>query len=128
MNDNKTGGVWKTYNNGYSFRKRIQRLIKLRVWFGYENYLRSGMIIPLKKIQKNMLSNFNWITKGNTNANEFLPSIQNYDALIVRSDTKITADILESGAKNLKAVGRAGVGVDNIDVDAATKHNIIVLK
>lgn len=128
MNDNKTGGVWKTYNNGYSFRKRIQRLIKLRVWFGYENYLRSGMIIPLRKIQKNMLSNFNRITKGNTNANEFLPSIQNYDALIVRSDTKITADILESGAKNLKAVGRAGVGVDNIDVDAATKHNIIVLK
>lgn len=67
-------------------------------------------------------------TKCNKNVHEFISSIQNYDALIVRSDTKITADILESGAKNLKAVGRAGVGVDNIDVDAATKHNIIVLK
>lgn len=56
-------------------------------------------------------------------------SSQNYDAIIVRSDTKITADVLASGATGrLKAVGRAGVGVDNIDIDAATKNNIIVLK
>lgn len=47
----------------------------------------------------------------------------------MRSDTKITADVLASGAKgNLKVVGRAGVGIDNIDLEAATKHQIVVLK
>lgn len=55
--------------------------------------------------------------------------LQNYDAIIVRSDTKITSSVLAAGAGGrLKVVGRAGVGVDNIDIDAATKNNIIVLK
>uniref|UniRef100_U5ENG6 Putative glyoxylate/hydroxypyruvate reduct n=1 Tax=Corethrella appendiculata TaxID=1370023 RepID=U5ENG6_9DIPT len=58
---------------------------------------------------------------------ELIKEVKNYDAVIVRSDTKITADVLASGAGKLKAVGRAGAGVDNIDIDAATKHNIIVL-
>lgn len=53
---------------------------------------------------------------------------QNFDALIVRSDTKVTAEILNAGAGSLKAVGRAGAGVDNIDIEAATNNNIIVLK
>jgi D-3-phosphoglycerate dehydrogenase / 2-oxoglutarate reductase len=54
---------------------------------------------------------------------------QNYDAIIVRSDTKITSDVLASGASGkLKVVGRAGVGVDNIDIDAATNNNVVVLK
>lgn len=54
---------------------------------------------------------------------------QNYDAIIVRSDTKITSAVLASGAKGkLKVVGRAGVGIDNIDVEAATENNIVVLK
>jgi len=44
-----------------------------------------------------------------------------YDALIVRSATKVTADVIASGAK-LKVIGRAGVGVDNVDVDAATRR------
>jgi D-3-phosphoglycerate dehydrogenase len=43
-----------------------------------------------------------------------------YQALAVRSATKVTADVLES-AVGLKVIGRAGVGVDNIDVEAATK-------
>lgn len=65
--------------------------------------------------------------------NSLLPPLpchyQNYDAIIVRSDTKITADVLESGSTGrLKVVGRAGVGIDNIDTEAATKHKIIVLK
>lgn len=59
----------------------------------------------------------------------FSSSSQNYDAIIVRSDTKITADVLASGASGkLKVVGRAGVGIDNIDIDAATNNNIVVLK
>ena len=47
------------------------------------------------------------------------------DALIVRSATKVTADVLEL-APRLRVVGRAGVGVDNVDVDAATRRGIVV--
>lgn len=52
--------------------------------------------------------------------------ISEYTALIVRSATQVTADILAE-ASQLKIVGRAGVGVDNIDTEAATKHGIIVV-
>jgi D-3-phosphoglycerate dehydrogenase / 2-oxoglutarate reductase len=52
--------------------------------------------------------------------------IAGYDALIVRSATKVTRQLLRAGA-NLKVVGRAGVGVDNIDVEAATEQGIIVI-
>jgi len=48
-----------------------------------------------------------------------------YDALIVRSATKVTADVVERGVR-LKVIGRAGVGVDNVDVDAATRRGIVV--
>ena len=51
---------------------------------------------------------------------------RDYDGLIIRSATKVTAEVIEAG-KNLKVVGRAGVGVDNVDVDAATKRGIIVV-
>ncbi|MDE2181159.1 MAG: phosphoglycerate dehydrogenase, partial [candidate division NC10 bacterium] len=52
--------------------------------------------------------------------------IDNYDGLIVRSATKVTAPILRA-ARRLKVVGRAGVGVDNIDVDAATARGVLVM-
>ncbi len=52
--------------------------------------------------------------------------IGDFDALLVRSQTKVTADILQAG-KRLKVVGRAGVGVDNIDVKAATKAGVLVI-
>jgi D-3-phosphoglycerate dehydrogenase len=52
--------------------------------------------------------------------------IKNYHGLAVRSATKVTADILDA-AVNLKVVGRAGIGVDNIDVAAATKKGIVVM-
>ena len=52
--------------------------------------------------------------------------IGEYDALVVRSSTKVTRKVLEN-APNLKVVGRAGVGVDNIDVEAATERGVIVL-
>lgn len=57
---------------------------------------------------------------------ELIKIIGEYDALAVRSQTKVTADVLEA-AKNLKIVGRAGVGVDNIDVQTATQKGIIVV-
>jgi D-3-phosphoglycerate dehydrogenase len=51
--------------------------------------------------------------------------IASYDALIVRSATKVTADLLER-AERLKVIGRAGVGIDNVDVEAATRRGIVV--
>lgn len=53
--------------------------------------------------------------------------MQNYDALIVRSATKVTADVISAGSR-LKVVGRAGTGVDNINCEAATKHGVLVMK
>ncbi len=52
--------------------------------------------------------------------------IKDYDVLLVRSGTKVTSDIIE-GADKLKFIGRAGVGLDNVDVDAATRKGIIVM-
>src|SRR5438105_1925042 len=49
-----------------------------------------------------------------------------YHALIIRSATKVTADVIEAGA-NLKVVGRAGIGLDNVDVDAATRRGVMVV-
>ena len=56
---------------------------------------------------------------------ELLERIGEYDGLIIRSATKVTAEVIER-ADNLKAIGRAGIGVDNIDIEAATKRGIIV--
>jgi len=55
-----------------------------------------------------------------------LKEIEDADALLVRSQTQVTAEVIQA-AKRLKAIGRAGVGVDNIDVDAATGKGIIVI-
>ena len=59
-------------------------------------------------------------------AEELGQSIAEYDGLIVRSKTKVTAEIIERAAR-LKVVGRAGTGVDNIDVAAATRRGIVVM-
>lgn len=52
--------------------------------------------------------------------------IGDYDAVIIRSGTRLTKDIIECAAK-LRVIGRAGVGVDNVDVEAATKRGIVVM-
>ncbi len=57
---------------------------------------------------------------------ELIQTIPEYDGLIVRSATKVRADIIEA-ATNLKVIGRAGIGVDNIDLEAAGKKGIIVM-
>lgn len=57
---------------------------------------------------------------------ELLDNIGRYDAIIVRSRTKVTEDVIQKG-ENLKVIGRAGVGVDNIDVEAATARKIPVV-
>ena len=52
--------------------------------------------------------------------------IGEYDALVIRSATQVTEDILEA-AKELKVVGRAGIGLDNVDIPAATKRGVVVM-
>ncbi len=57
---------------------------------------------------------------------ELVKTIPEYDAIIVRSATKVTKDVIEAG-KNLKVIGRAGVGLDNVDAEAAKAKNIKVM-
>jgi D-3-phosphoglycerate dehydrogenase / 2-oxoglutarate reductase len=57
---------------------------------------------------------------------ELLTAVADADALIVRSKTKVTAAVIDAG-KSLRAIGRAGAGVDNIDLDAATRRGIVVM-
>jgi len=64
--------------------------------------------------------------KGKVPPDELAPIIDRYDGIILRSGTKLPEEMLAK-AHNLKCVARAGVGVDNIDVAAATKHGIIVM-
>ena len=59
-------------------------------------------------------------------ANELIGLIGNYDGLVVRSATKVTAEVIQAASK-LKVVGRAGTGVDNIDLEAASKKDIVVM-
>lgn len=61
-----------------------------------------------------------------TSPQQLLDVVAEYDALIVRGRTKVTADVISRGAR-LKVIARAGVGVDNIDVAAATKRRILVV-
>ncbi|MCA9870770.1 MAG: phosphoglycerate dehydrogenase, partial [Anaerolineae bacterium] len=60
---------------------------------------------------------------------DLVASVGDFDGLIVRSRAKVTADVLNAGTRNgrLRVVGRAGVGVDNIDVAAATQAGVIVV-
>ncbi len=64
--------------------------------------------------------------KTDISHDELVKIIPEYDALIVRSRTKVTKDVIEAG-KKLKIIGRAGVGVDNIDLKTATERGIVVV-
>ncbi len=66
------------------------------------------------------------VRKTNLSEQELLEEIKEYDGLVVRSSTKVTAELLET-AQKLKIVGRAGVGVDNINISAATAKGILVM-
>jgi len=64
--------------------------------------------------------------RSKTSAEEIEKMIGEYDALIIRSATKVTAGLLEKAVK-LKVVGRAGSGLDNVDIPAATKKGVVVM-
>lgn len=66
------------------------------------------------------------VNKKGIEAAELLQIVGEYDAMIVRGRTKVTKEVFEA-ARNLKAVGRAGVGVDNIDLQAAKEHGVTVV-
>src|SRR6201986_5035552 len=57
---------------------------------------------------------------------ELLKIVDQYDDIAIRSATKVTADVIKA-AKNLKVVGRAGIGVDNVDIPAATAAGVVVM-
>lgn len=62
----------------------------------------------------------------NLPADELVQIIPDYDALMIRSGTRVTKDVIEAG-KQLKIIGRAGVGVDNVDVPSATRRGVLVV-
>ena len=57
---------------------------------------------------------------------ELAKRIGPYDAMLIRSGTRVTAEVL-AAAERLRVIGRPGVGVDNIDLDAATRRGVIVM-
>ena len=57
---------------------------------------------------------------------QLLPAVKDAVALVVRSETKVTRNLIEA-APRLRVVGRAGVGIDNVDVPAATQHGVVVM-
>ena len=65
--------------------------------------------------------------KPGLDAEELKAIVGDYDGLAIRSATKVTADVLEAGNGALRVVGRAGIGVDNVDIQAATAHGIVVM-
>lgn len=64
--------------------------------------------------------------KTGLSEDELVAIIGEYDGLLVRSQTTVTEKIIEAG-KNLKVIGRAGVGVDNIKLEAATQRGVVVI-
>lgn len=69
---------------------------------------------------------FEVVVATNLSKEALLEKMKDVDALLVRSQTQVTAEVIESGER-LKVIGRAGVGVDNIDLKAATENGVIVV-
>ena len=57
---------------------------------------------------------------------ELIGIIKNYDGLVIRSGTKVSEEVIEA-ADRLKVIGRAGIGLDNVDIQAASKRGIVVM-
>ena len=71
-------------------------------------------------------SGFEVVEAYDSTPEQILSLVTDVHAIVVRSETKITAEVLEA-ALELKVVGRAGVGVDNVDVEAATERGVVVM-
>lgn len=66
------------------------------------------------------------VEKQNLSKEELIAELQDCEGLIVRSATKVTADVINA-AEKLQVVGRAGTGVDNVDLEAATRKGVLVM-
>lgn len=88
------------------------------------------MADPINPKAIEMLENegFEVIQETEITPDQLLNTIANFDALIVRSRTQVTQKVIEKGKKRLKIIGRAGVGLENIDVKTAEKYNIKVIR
>ncbi|MFM2431571.1 MAG: hypothetical protein RLZZ511_2784 [Cyanobacteriota bacterium] len=82
---------------------------------------------PIDQVGINILSQVATVdVKTNLTPEQLIEVIGDYDALMIRSGTQVTSPVIEAGHK-LKIIGRAGVGVDNVDVPAATRKGIVVV-
>ncbi len=78
-------------------------------------------------ILKNYFGEDAVITRGKFDEDELIQKIKDFDALLIRSGTKVTRKAIEAAGPRLKLIGRAGVGTDNIDKAAATEKGVIVM-
>ncbi|MBD2258850.1 phosphoglycerate dehydrogenase [Pseudanabaena sp. FACHB-2040] len=82
---------------------------------------------PIEQVGLDILSQVAQVdVKTGLSPEELAKIIPEYDALMIRSGTRVTKDVIEAG-QQLKIIGRAGVGVDNVDVPAATRRGIVVV-
>lgn len=105
-------------------------------WYTYFGQIDRGDVVmkvlvtdKINEIAKNILlegENIEVDLLPTMSEEDLCKAIANYDALMIRSETKVTNNVLEAG-KNLKIIGRAGVGVDNVDVESATQKGVIVV-
>ena len=89
------------------------------------NILVSDSLSP-KGVEVLERAGFSVAVKTKLSKEELLQEIGNYEALIVRSATKVTKEVIEAGSR-LRIVGRAGTGLDNVDTEAATRRGIVVM-
>ena len=89
------------------------------------NILVSDSLSP-KGVEVLERAGFSVAVKTKLSKEELLKEIGNYEALIVRSSTKVTKEVIEAGNR-LRIVGRAGTGLDNVDTEAATRRGIVVM-
>ena len=83
---------------------------------------------PISKLGLSILSDsgFDLIIKADSSIDEKLSAVKDVDGIIIRSGTKVDYKMLQN-AENLKVIGRAGVGIDNIELAAATRKGIVVM-
>ncbi|WP_317134601.1 hypothetical protein [Leptolyngbya sp. 7M] len=82
---------------------------------------------PIDQVGIDILSQVAQVdVKTNLSPDALVQIIPDYDALMIRSGTRVTEAVIAAG-KQLKIIGRAGVGVDNVDVPAATRRGILVV-
>jgi D-3-phosphoglycerate dehydrogenase / 2-oxoglutarate reductase len=114
---------------GASLQKRAQVLYIMR--YVYKGGVTVKVLVTDEIAEEGLqvlrrLENIDIVVRTGLSESELLQEIADADALLVRSQTQVTDRVIAAGAK-LRAIGRAGVGVDNIDVNAATRRGVVVV-